>query len=273
MTNTQVVDIDLVNPGYQATIFAVVGDIYSRFVEMHLYAAGQPYTPPEGVQCVIGWRRGLYRGSYSQIMAEQDTAPETHQAWQLQDNVLTIVLNWEITSKSGPVAVNVALVGLDGSRLHTWELQCQVQPGAVADAEDPTLPNESASAAADRAEAAAEQAQAAAEEAQKVVSESGAVITVNGQGGNVELDAADVGAVALPANAVQAQPGMILSITGVDPDGNITTEAAPIPLGVGFYEIPQDTILPPYQRQEGALYGKVLADFTQVTQLEWGDGA
>ena len=28
MTNTQVVDIDLVNPGYQATIIAVVGDIH-----------------------------------------------------------------------------------------------------------------------------------------------------------------------------------------------------------------------------------------------------
>ena len=160
MTNTQVVNVDLTQPGWQGTIFAVAGDIYSRFVQMNLFAAGQPYEPPSGVTCVIGWRRGTNFGTYDQI-AEQDGTSSTHQAWKINENVLTIELNWQVTSKAGPVGLNVAMIGTDGSRLHTWELLCQVQPGAVADADDPTLPSESATQAANRAEAAAGQAQQA----------------------------------------------------------------------------------------------------------------
>ena len=142
MTNTQVVNVDLTQPGWQGTIFAVAGDIYSRFVQMNLFAAGQPYEPPSGVSCVIGWRRGANFGTYDQI-AEPDGTSSTHQAWEISGNVLTIELNWQVTAKAGPVGLNVAMIGQDGSRLHTWELLCQVQPGAVADADDPTLPSES----------------------------------------------------------------------------------------------------------------------------------
>ena len=157
---TQTVRIELSRPGPLPTLYATAGDQYSRFVEMHLYENGAPYTPPEGTACLVGWRReGGACGNYSTITESDDTT--THSAYQLQGSALTVELSADVCRLAGRVFVNVALIGADGARLHTWELVCQVERGAVADSEDGSQPSESASQAANRAEKAAQDAEAA----------------------------------------------------------------------------------------------------------------
>ena len=189
MTNTQIIDVELSRPGWQANIFAVAGDMYSRYIEVHLYNGGQPYEPPSGTTCMIGWwRNDTEFGSYNSVMTDDHS---TRQAWRIDGNVVTIELNWQIAQKAGKVGVNVALIGTDGSRISTWEMLCDVQRGPVAEADDPTLPSESATDAANRAEAAAERSEAVADELENIVKD-GPVVSVNGKTGRVQLSASDI---------------------------------------------------------------------------------
>ena len=256
MTNTQIIDVELSRPGWQANIFAVAGDMYSRYIEVHLYNGGQPYEPPSGTTCMIGWwRNDTEFGSYNSVMTEDGS---TRQAWSIDGNVVTIELNWQIAQKAGKVGVNVALIGTDGSRISTWEMLCDVQRGPVAEADDPTLPSESATEAADRAEKAAKDAEAAlgqvddkidaavqgvtdeatqaakdaaasagkVDEALKELDgmlEDGPVVSVNGKTGRVTLTAADVKALGLPA---APKAGQLLVIEAVGEDGSITVGTA-----------------------------------------------
>ena len=277
MTNTQTVRIDLTSPGgFAPVIHAVAGDIYSRFVRMELYQNGVLYEPPSGTTCVIGWRRGETYGAYSSILEEDGSS--SHPAWELEDNVLTIELDWHVCQKAGNVAVNVSMNGEDGSRLHTWELCCRVARGAVADADDPTKPSESATDAANRAEAAAAEAQgsaadledavkraeAAAQRAESLAPTEGLVNSVNGKGGVVVLDAYDVGALPSPATTAGVEAGMFLTVKEVTSDGKIITEAVEPPNDAGFVEITEN--IPAEQRKAGVLYGLVVMDLSAETE-------
>lgn len=277
MTNTQTVRIDLTSPGgFAPVIHAVAGDIYSRFVRMELYQNGVLYEPPSGTTCVIGWRRGETYGAYSSILEEDGSS--SHPAWELEDNVLTIELDWHVCQHPGDVAVNVSLNGEGGSRLHTWELCCRVARGAVADADDPTKPSESATDAANRAEAAAAEAQdsaadladavkraeEAAQRAESLVPTEGLVNSVNGKGGAVTLDAYDVGALPSPATTAGVQAGMLLAVKEVTAEGKIITEAVQPPNDVGFVEIIEN--IPAEQRKAGVLYGLVVMDLSAETE-------
>ena len=282
MTNTQIIDVELSRPGWQANIFAVAGDMYSRYIEVHLYNGGQPYEPPSGTTCMIGWwRNDTEFGSYNSVMTDDHS---TRQAWSIDGNVVTIELNWQIAQKAGKVGVNVALIGTDGSRISTWEMLCDVQRGPVAEADDPTLPSESASEAADRAEAAAADAEAAlgqvddkidaavqgvtdeakqaaknaAASAEKVdaalneldgMLENGPVVSVNGKTGRVTLTAADVKALGLPA---APKAGQLLVVQSVGEDGSITVGTADSAPGGGL--VVSDTYIPVENRTEGMLY-------------------
>ena len=277
MTNTQTVRIDLTSPGgFAPVIHAVAGDIYSRFVRMELYQGGVLYEPPSGTTCVIGWRRGETYGAYSSILEEDGSS--SHPAWELEDNVLTIELDWHVCQHPGDVAVNVSLNGEGGSRLHTWELCCRVARGAVADADDPTKPSESATDAANRAEAAAAEAQdsaadladavkraeAAAQRAESLAPTEGLVNSVNGKGGVVTLDAYDVGALPSPATTAGVQAGMLLAVKEVTSDGKIITEAVEPPNDAGFVEITEN--IPAEQRKASVLYGLVVMDLSAETE-------
>ena len=282
MTNTQIIDVELSRPGWQANIFAVAGDMYSRYIEVHLYNGGQPYEPPSGTTCMIGWwRNDTEFGSYNSVMTDDHS---TRQAWSIDGNVVTIELNWQIAQKAGKVGVNVALIGTDGSRISTWEMLCDVQRGPVAEADDPTLPSESASEAADRAEAAAADAEAAlgqvddkidaavqgvtdeakqaaknaAASAEKVdaalneldgMLENGPVVSVNGKTGRVTLTAADVKALGLPA---APKAGQLLVVQSVGEDGSITVGTADSAPGGGL--VVSETYIPVENRTEGMLY-------------------
>lgn len=273
MTNTQTVRIDLTSPGgFAPVIHAVAGDIYSRFVRMELYQGGVLYEPPSGTTCVIGWRRGETYGAYSSILEEDGSS--SHPAWELEDNVLTIELDWHVCQHPGDVAVNVSLNGEGGSRLHTWELCCRVARGAVADADDPTKPSESATEAANRAEAAAAEAQdsaadledavkraeAAAQRAESLAPTEGLVNSVNGKGGVVVLDAYDVGALPSPATTAGVQAGMLLAVKEVTSDGKIITEAIEPPNDAGYIEMEES--IPVEQRKYGTLYGLITHDLS-----------
>lgn len=273
MTNTQTVRIDLTSPGgFAPVIHAVAGDIYSRFVRMQLYQNGVLYEPPSGTTCVIGWRRGETYGAYSSILEEDGSS--SHPAWELEDNVLTIELDWHVCQHPGDVAVNVSLNGEGGSRLHTWELCCRVARGAVADADDPTKPSESATDAANRAEAAAAEAQdsaadladavkraeAAAQRAESLAPTEGLVNSVNGKGGVVVLDAYDVGALPSPATTAGVQAGMLLAVKEVTSDGKIITEAIEPPNDAGYIEMEES--IPVEQRKYGTLYSLITHDLS-----------
>ena len=273
MTNTQTVRIDLTSPGgFAPVIHAVAGDIYSRFVRMELYQGGVLYEPPSGTTCVIGWRRGETYGAYSSILEEDGSS--SHPAWELEDNVLTIELDWHVCQHPGDVAVNVSLNGEGGSRLHTWELCCRVARGAVADADDPTKPSESATDAANRAEAAAAEAQdsaadladavkraeEAAQRAESLAPTEGLVNSVNGKGGVVVLDAYDVGALPSPATTAGVQAGMLLAVKEVTSDGKIITEAIDPPNDAGYIEMEES--IPVEQRKYGTLYGLITHDLS-----------
>ena len=277
MTNTQTVRIDLTSPGgFAPVIHAVAGDIYSRFVRMELYQNGVLYEPPSGTTCVIGWRRGETYGAYSSILEEDGSS--SHPAWELEDNVLTIELDWHVCQHPGDVAVNVSLNGEGGSRLHTWELCCRVARGAVADADDPTKPSESATDAANRAEAAAAEAQdsaadladavkraeEAAQRAESLAPTEGLVNSVNGKGGVVVLDAYDVGALPSPATTAGVEAGMFLTVKEVTAEGKIITEAVEPPNDAGFVEIAEN--IPAEQRKAGVLYGLVVMDLSAETE-------
>ena len=276
MTNTQIIDVELSRPGWQANIFAVAGDMYSRYIEVHLYNGGQPYEPPSGTTCMIGWwRNDTEFGSYNSVMTDDHS---TRQAWSIDGNVVTIELNWQIAQKAGKVGVNVALIGTDGSRISTWEMLCDVQRGPVAEADDPTLPSESATDAANRAEAAAAEAQdsaadladavkraeEAAQRAESLAPTEGLVNSVNGKGGVVVLDAYDVGALPSPATTAGVEAGMFLTVKEVTAEGKIITEAVEPPNDAGFVEI--DENIPAEQRKAGVLYGLVVMDLSAETE-------
>lgn len=278
MQSTEIVDIELTSPGGPPpVVHAVAGDIYSRFVEMHLFAAGVPFEPPDGTTCIIGWRRtDTDYGAYNSIM--EDDGKTSHEAYSFDGSVLTIELDWHVCQKAGNVAVNVSMNGEDGSRLHTWELVCRVARGAVADADDPTKPSESATDAANRAEAAAAEAQdsaadladavkraeAAAQRAESLAPTEGLVNSVNGKGGVVVLDAYDVGALPSPATTAGVQAGMLLAVKEVTSDGKIITEAVEPPNDAGFVEITEN--IPAEQRKAGVLYGLVVMDLSAETE-------
>ena len=250
----------------------MAGDIYSRFVRMELYQNGVLYEPPSGTTCVIGWRRGETYGAYSSILEEDGSS--SHPAWELEDNVLTIELDWHVCQHPGDVAVNVSLNGEGGSRLHTWELCCRVARGAVADADDPTKPSESATDAANRAEAAAAEAQdsaadladavkraeEAAQRAESLAPTEGLVNSVNGKGGVVVLDAYDVGALPSPATTAGVQAGMLLAVKEVTSDGKIITEAIDPPNDAGYIEMEES--IPVEQRKYGTLYCLITHDLS-----------
>ena len=258
---TQIMDIELARPGYLTPVYATAGDKYSRFVEMHLYENGAPYTPPSGTTCLVGWRReGGAAGNYSTITESDETS--TRAAYELDGSVLTVELSPDVCRLAGRVFVNVALTGADGARLHTWELTCQVERGAVADSESGDQPSESASEAADRAEQAAKdaaasagQAAASAEKVDAALEEldgmlvDGPVVSVNGKTGRVTLTAADVQALGLPA---APKAGQLLVVQSVGDDGSITVGTADSAPGGGL--VVSETDIPVESRTEGMLY-------------------
>ena len=93
--------------------------------------------------------------------------------------------------------------------------------GAVTDAQ----------AQAQAAEQAAERAEAAALRAEGAAPVEGPVISVNSKGGRVVLDAADVGALPLPATAAA---GSLLRVQSVESEAGLTVEAVPEAELTGF---------------------------------------
>lgn len=287
---TQTVRIELSRPGPLPTLYATAGDQYSRFVKMELYENGAPYTPPEGTACLVGWRReGGACGNYSTITESDDTT--THSAYQLQGSALTVELSADVCRLAGRVFVNVALIGADGARLHTWELVCQVERGAVADSEDGSQPSESASQAANRAEKAAQDAEAAlgqvdgkidaavqgvtdeAKQAAKNAAASAGQAAASAEKVDAALNELDgmledgpvvsvngkTGRVTLTAADVQAlglpaapQVGQLLVIEAVGEDGSVTVGTADSAPGGGL--VVSDTYIPVEDRKEGMLY-------------------
>ena len=83
MTNLQRISIDLNTPGVQPPMYTPLpGTCTAGTFSWTCMLGGQPYQPPAGTTCVIGWRRGNTVGSYDKIALEGD---ETRQAcsWRI----------------------------------------------------------------------------------------------------------------------------------------------------------------------------------------------
>ena len=291
---TQTVQIELSRPGPLPTLYATAGDQYSRFVKMELYENGAPYTPPEGTTCLVGWRReGGACGNYDTITESDETT--THSAYQLQGSALTVELSADVCRLAGRVFVNVALIGADGARLHTWELVCQVERGAVADSEDGSQPSESASQAANRAEKAAQDAEAAlgqvdgkidaavqgvtdeAKQAAKNAAQSAGQAAASAEKVDKALEELDgmladgpvmsvngkTGRVKALGRPAAPKAGQLLVVQSVGEDGSITVGTADSAPGGGL--VVSDVYIPVENRTEGMLYFFTDSDSSEVT--------
>ena len=287
---TERVNIELTRPGFLAPIYATAGDVYSRFVEMQLFENGAPYTPPAGTTCLIGWRRaGGACGNYDTITEADESS--THPAWELDGSALTVELSRDVCRLPGKVYLNVALQGADGERLHTWELLCSVERGAVADSEDGSQPSESASDAANRSEAAAKRAEAALGQVDDKISAAVAGVTDEAKqaaraaaesagqaaasAGKVDAALAELdgmledgpvvsvngktGRVILTAADLRAlglpaapKAGQLLVVESVGEDGAVTVGTADKAPGGGL--VVSETDIPVESRTEGMLY-------------------
>ena len=136
-------------------------------------------------------------------------------------------------------------------------------------------------AQADAAESAAaldgavERAEAAADRAESFAPEGGAVISVNGKGGAVRLDAADVGAAPAPENPVA---GQYLRVKEVKEDGTLVLETAEaqgggggtVTVTGGFIEISEN--IPAGERTENTCYWLNLSDPVQTVARSTAGG-
>ena len=114
-----------------------------------------------------------------------------------------------------------------------------------------------AASSAGQAQSDADRAEEAAQRAEGIAPTEGMVLSVNGKGGVVVLDAADVGALATPAAAA---PGQMLVVESVGEDGQpvIGTEDKPQSDGPGFVKM--QASIPVAERSANTLYFLVTAD-------------
>ena len=114
-----------------------------------------------------------------------------------------------------------------------------------------------AASSAGQAQSDADRAEEAAQRAEGIAPTEGMVLSVNGKGGVVVLDAADVGALATPATAA---PGQMLVVESVGEDGQpvIGTEDKPQSYGPGFVKM--QASIPVAERSANTLYFLVTAD-------------
>ena len=114
-----------------------------------------------------------------------------------------------------------------------------------------------AASSAGQAQSDADRAEEAAQRAEGIAPTEGMVLSVNGKGGVVVLDAADVGALATPATAA---PGQMLVVESVGEGGRpvIGTEDKPQSYGPGFVKM--QASIPVAERSANTLYFLVTAD-------------
>ena len=114
-----------------------------------------------------------------------------------------------------------------------------------------------AASSAGQAQSDADRAEEAAQRAEGIAPTEGMVLSVNGKGGVVVLDAADVGALAVPATAA---PGQMLVVESLGEDGQpvIGTEDKPQSYGPGFVKM--QASIPVAERSANTLYFLVTAD-------------
>ena len=110
---------------------------------------------------------------------------------------------------------------------------------------------------AGQAQSDADRAEEAAQRAEGIAPTEGMVLSVNGKGGAVVLDAADVSALATPAAPA---PGQMLVVESVGEDGQpvIGTEDKPQSYGPGFVKM--QASIPVAERSANTLYFLVTAD-------------
>lgn len=95
------IKLDLADSRSTPRICAAQNDKYSRNLELHIYANGIPFTPPEDCRFLIRYVKedGTF-GSY-------DTLPDGTAAWSMEGNVVTAALAPQVCTAPGKVSLTV----------------------------------------------------------------------------------------------------------------------------------------------------------------------
>lgn len=122
--------MDLSQPEQTQQVFCVQGDTFSRTVILELLAKGTVWTIPEGTSVLISYYKpdGTC-GTYTHL-------PDGTQAWDINGNVITLVLTPHMLTAAGLVSAQLKLV-CGEETISTFTFQIVVQPG-IAPGDDPT---------------------------------------------------------------------------------------------------------------------------------------
>lgn len=119
-------NLDLIKRGVAQRIDAVQCDRYSRELEMHLFANGVEFAPPEDCTVLVRYKKpdGI-GGAY-------DSLPDGECAWSIADGVLTVALAPQVCTVAGTVELAVTLLR-ETAEISTFMLLVDVQesPGGT----------------------------------------------------------------------------------------------------------------------------------------------
>ena len=117
------ININLDKQDTKVRIGAVQGDYNTRAVEVSLYNDHIPWSIPEGIGCVIRYKKPDGHGGVYASM------PDGEQAWQTEANRLTIYLAPHVLNVSGLVEVSAALtLGEAVLGIFFFEVQVECDP-------------------------------------------------------------------------------------------------------------------------------------------------
>ena len=129
MNVVTILKMDLAQPERTQQVFCVQGDSFSRTVVMELLADGKVWKVPEGTSALISYYKpdGTC-GSYTQL-------PDGTQAWEIDQNMVTVALTPQMLTAEGLVSAQLKLV-CGEETLSTFAFQVVVRPG-FAPGDDP----------------------------------------------------------------------------------------------------------------------------------------
>lgn len=126
------ITMDFQQPGSPKIINAVQNDRYTRNLEISLYDNGTAWTIPEDVDVLIRYCKSDNKGG------EYNLLPDGSEAWNAEDNILTVALAPQVLTAPGSVILSV-LLWTPERRISTFDIVIHVSrqvEAAAPDSED-----------------------------------------------------------------------------------------------------------------------------------------
>lgn len=129
MIITHKLEMDLQFPGQMQEIYAVQGDVNSRWLELTLRSAGEDWAIPENA---VAWMRYCKSDGTKGVY---DTLPDGQCAWEAHGNVLRMALAPQMLTAAGVVLAQVVLVA-DTVEAATFGIRIWVERNPAAQAQE-----------------------------------------------------------------------------------------------------------------------------------------